>query len=488
MARNTGWLLGLLLAVMAVVGATAVSAQEAAENPLDSAIAAMRNIDRTKMTEAQMRNKAVELTAAWQKLSASGPVGVERLKAELKLIQDAQQKDDFFSLGACALIYSISGLKEAETIGSVWSKADLSQQYNYVFFTAFEAARTQNAQALPMLIACLGDNKGSFFRAEHSMTFAWPLTIETLWGAFGPEGLPALLNVLETSQHPVQLESAAFFLTKTQYLPALPQLRKLAGHENEGVRKLAIIALGRFGHPQDYDFLVVGLKSKDPATRSAHIRALSEFGDMRAVDLIIPLMESDDPGTRQAACTALQNLMNVDALEAFRKFATNAPTDDEKRAAARFVESGPKFFGLPDWAAYDAKSLQEKRALLADLQSTRERNYLLKDDDRKLTHEELLEAAREWQINNRITGGKFEWVYDRHLLSAATHADIELLLKVQAKVYLRLSDECISEIRTLDNLILRLGRSRYRSQVGVSEKVEPLQGDATTTKAHAPAR
>jgi hypothetical protein len=114
--------------------------------------------------------------------------------------------------------------------------------------------------------------------------------------------------------------------------------------------------------------------------------------------------------------------------------------------------------------------------LAASLRDRTEEKYHLKPNDRKFTHSDLLKAAAEWKTKGRITGGTYAWVEDRHILSAATAKDIPLLLDVAAVCYLCLSDECLYEVSTLQQLVQRLGRSRYRFKVGLCEKVEPLQG------------
>jgi hypothetical protein len=94
-----------------------------------------------------------------------------------------------------------------------------------------------------------------------------------------------------------------------------------------------------------------------------------------------------------------------------------------------------------------------------------------------------LEAAEGWKKNRCITLGTYAWVEDRHALAASTLADIDLWLEVKARVCLRLSDECLSEMETIDRIVLRLGRSRYRKVVGLCDKVEPLGAAAPAAKA-----
>ena len=71
-----------------------------------------------------------------------------------------------------------------------------------------------------------------------------------------------------------------------------------------------------------------------------------------------------------------------------------------------------------------------------------------------------------------VSFSKYGWVEERHILSAATASDIPLLLEVKAALCARLSEETLFEIRRLNRVIERLGRSRYRKVIGLTEKVE----------------
>jgi hypothetical protein len=96
-----------------------------------------------------------------------------------------------------------------------------------------------------------------------------------------------------------------------------------------------------------------------------------------------------------------------------------------------------------------------------------------------LTHKDLLKAAGEWKANQRITGGAYEWVEDRHVLAVCTPAEIPLLLDVMATCCLRLSDECLYEVQMLQEIVKRIGRGRYRAKVGISDVDDPSLGGTT---------
>ena len=48
--------------------------------------------------------------------------------------------------------------------------------------------------------------------------------------------------------------------------------------------------------------------------------------------------------------------------------------------------------------------------------------------------------------------------------------DIDLLLEAKASFYGRLSDECLYDVRRIDNVVKRLRRSRYRKESGITER------------------
>jgi hypothetical protein len=148
-----------------------------------------------------------------------------------------------------------------------------------------------------------------------------------------------------------------------------------------------------------------------------------------------------------------------------------------------------------DLQDYAKKSPEEKAEMIAAARKSADEWYQLRKDDRKLTHDQLIEAAQEWKRNGRIFGAKslvftelpkkdkkdntflvsvnkYDWVEERHILSAATASDIPLLLEVKAALCARLSEETLFEIRRLNKVIQRLGRSRYRKVIGLTEKVE----------------
>lgn len=468
------WFLAFIILVTCSLP-SAVAIEVRATDDLNKAVGAMRKINPTSLSEEQKQAKSQELDKAWKTLVDAGPKGVAALKEEIRKIDASKEKDNFFMLSAAAVLWQIGQVSEAKTIAMLWSSdVDLSANYNYVFFTAFEAARTQDLRVLPMLIAILRDQKGSVIIPQHSLTIEWPLSHVFIWGAFGSKSVPPLMGVLEESKDETSLASAICLLAMTQELKALDKIRGLA-HKGVGVvRAEAVKALGEFGHPQDFDFLLAGLKSKDPAEVWAFAYALYEYGDLRGVSDLIPLLSTGNEQLRNEVVACLTYLVTPEGIEALQRCAGTAGNKERSEACKEAVASVLKPVGLT-YQAYTSKTPLEKKELAATLRDRTEEKYRLKPNDRKLTHNDLLKAAAEWKAKGRITGGTYAWVEDRHVMSAATALDIPLILGVAAACYVRLSDECLYEVRTLQQLVQRLGRGRYRRKVGLCEKVEPLQ-------------
>ncbi len=471
---DSPWRLAITVVAAALVlgvGALRAAAQEVDAAALDKAVAALRNIDPAAMTDEQKKAKATAISEAWQVIINAGKAGADRLKAEIQALDQAKQTDAFFRLGAASLLWEIGSLDEASTIAAQWRVAPQTANYNYVFFVALEAAKTQDARALDMLKACLNEDQGSVFIPAHYLTIDWPLTLQCLWGTYGPKGIPVLLDVLKTSDKPVELKTAAILLTRAQAVEALPILRaKLLKHPDAEVRRVAVRCLGLFGHPDDFDVLAAGLKSEDPQDVWHHLFALYEYEDLRAVPLVAPCLESAAANVRSEAFAVLTHLKTPAALEAIRRYGDKAASDQEKQAAKEFIGEVLAGAGIT-WDQYEAKSAAEREAMMATARVRDDERYAAKADDRKLTREDLAKAAKGWKDAHRITGGEFEWVEDRHVMAAATPEDLDLLREVEGALYWRLSDECLYEVQIINNLIRRIGRTRYRAEPGIAEKV-----------------
>src|SRR5262249_20077059 len=176
-----------------------------------------------------------------------------------------------------------------------------------------------------------------------SMYTRWLGALEILWGAFGPQGAPDLIHVLETSTNPTELESAIFLLIWTQELKALPRVREIAARGPREARLEAIRYLGFYGHPQDYDFLVAGLRSADMEDVYHHVYALYEYEDLRAIPPLIPLLKIDNEFIRREVISTLIHLLTPASLDALRNFCEeagrNTRPDSQQRGECYVVDN-----------------------------------------------------------------------------------------------------------------------------------------------------
>jgi hypothetical protein len=322
-----------------------------------------------------------------------------------------------------------------------------------------------------MLRALLHEKRGEFFVTAHSMNLTWPMCQEFVWEIFGSSGLAALEEVLATSKNPAELETAMLLLTRAQHLTSLPNIRRLATHKDNAVRSMAIQCLGPFGHPDDFDLLASGLNAAKGGEKVAYLTAFSAYGDLRAAPLAVRYFDEPDTTVRQAVLSSLLSLPCPESLAAIQHRAELAANPEEKTACGQCAERLLKLVGIP-WEVYRTKSAAQKKALFEAACKKEQQRYVLSLADRRLNRAEFLKAVAEWQERHRITGGKYDWVEDRHVLAAATAVDLPLLIDVRARVCERVSDECLAEIATLNRIIERIGRSRYREEVGLTEKVE----------------
>lgn len=457
------------------------SAQTVTDRKLEDAVSTLRNSNLASLPEEQRAVKGEQLDEAWQFLRGSGNVGLERLKQEIQKIESKKEKDDFFMLSASALLWQIGKSAESKNIARIWNSTPLSAHYNYVFYTAMEAAQTQEATVLPMLKAVLKDDKGGVVFPMHAMSVGWPLSHEFVWGTYGPAGLLVLAEILETSKDEVEIRSAMVLVARAQYLPSLPRIRQLASSEKENVRRYAIQSLGIFGHPDDYDFLVSGLRSTDTKELWSYVFALYEFDDLRSVPLLIPVLEKNDDALSVETFVTLLHLLTPESLAAASRYADKGTNTEMKE----FFQRELSFIKHLLPADFEKRPASEQAKLVA---TVRNKGLEFSPDDPPFTNKQLLEAAKIWKEKGAVYESGYDPGHDsvrgmdttismrsntpRMLIFAAKPENIDLLLETKASFYKRLSDECLYEVRDFDKAIKYIARSRYRKGIGITERAE----------------
>jgi HEAT repeat protein len=117
---------------------------------------------------------------------------------------------------------------------------------------------------------------------------------------------------------------------------AVPELRRIAGHEDPGVRAVAVTVLGLVGDSGDEDVAVKAIGDPSPEVRAAAAKALGRIGAMEADAALESALDDPEHFVRAKAAEALGA---IDAIDALPRLLEIARTDRFKpaRAAARAI-------------------------------------------------------------------------------------------------------------------------------------------------------
>lgn len=455
----------LVLGISTSLRAQPTSSQPESKDSVSAAVQSLRNMEAKPVTDEERTKAAIHVDTAWKTIMRSGLAGRRALKAEMEKVIANRIDDSFFRLNSASLLWEMGGLTETNLIARILNDSPLHPHYHYAFRVAIGAAKTQDPRAIPILKAVLHDDKGTYFVQVHQMPLHWSENIEFIWGTFGSKGLAALHEVLKQSHDDVELKSAAVLLGQAQYMEALPDLRTLAHSGSGAARNYAIEWLGELGHPTDFEFLKDGLTSTDQGQLEAYIRGCMQFEDLRTVPALIPLLKAQSPSVRSLAIDALACLVTPESIHALHDHADSTQTPTEKSFCSRFVSG---VLGDTSWEVFSSLDPKEQAEFLRK-RDGREGGFRVQPGDRRITRHELLRALKEWKKKHRVTDKK---ITAGPMLAVLEPGDLPLLIDVRAAIYSRLSDECLYEVAFLNTIIRRLGRGRYRREVGICERVE----------------
>jgi len=397
---------------------------------------------------------------------SSGELGATRLDAELTIAADHSLEEELFRIYAADLLFDIRGAGHAPRIARIWKSIHNRSLLTSTFQTAFEAAQTRDNRVLPMLRLWFGAVDLKAFLPAHSLSIAWPQTAETLYLVCGPPCFVDLKSSLSQSTDHAELGSAAYVLSRTLEPEVLPRIRQLALSGSSHAKLQAIQALGWYGHPDDFELLRAGLKSQDEGTVYAHIFALIDFGDLRASEDITPYVDSPVAKIRKEAllsCTYLPTVRSTDILIKRVTEKSNdleAEFDEQLTALCNSLRMDRVTF-LRAWP-------REKERLISQILVDREKSFDLKAGEPAITREALLQWIQESSLGGHLSGG----LSTSQILSQARPEDIPLFVEVKSRLLTRLSDECLYEVQKVDLIVKRLGRARYRKEVGTTFKVQ----------------
>ncbi len=409
------------------LSAAALKRKEAIANAIDAF--------RTAVNGGAPEQEVPDRASARETLLEAGTDGALALKEALRALDAEEKEDDGFKMAASLLLWEIGGVEEAQAIGEIWDTIPLTIDFGDVFWSTLAAAKTSNPDALPMLEASLKSRNGAVFIPKASMRIAWPLTSEILWGTYGPDGHAVLGKILKTSQNTTAIAAAIRILSKAGHLEALPEMRHLAKTGLGRIKLEALMALGRYGHPDDFEILISELSSDRPDYITTAIDALKEYGDLRATEYLIPLTVSDQPVVRSSALSGMFYLLTPDALAAAHTCRKRDKDPNRKQQCRGFVDAALKELDLT-WPHYAAKKPEDKKTLVLQIHNKRQADY-------------------------------------QHQPGDDPPEGMDALLKARAALYARVSMKSFEDVDTFNERIKHLSRRRYRETPGICDGVIP---------------
>ena len=216
--------------------------------------------------------------------------------------------------------------------------------------TACKAGRQGDVEAIPSLIALLGDDtKTQPMRCWD--TGRWDPALQTFKHSSPGEGaalalasfgLPAfapLANQLNSSNPTVRRNAAWAIGELTNMLPgqrsgAVPQLISLLSDSDEWVRMAAARALGELRDERALAQLVATLSDNNWRVRQVVVWALSEMKDERAVTVLCTVLLADvRVEVRRGAAEALGEIRSAEALPSLKQALNDIETAVSAKAA-----------------------------------------------------------------------------------------------------------------------------------------------------------
>jgi HEAT repeat protein len=218
--------------------------------------------------------------------------------------------------------------------------------------SACDAGRKRDVEAIPSLVAMLGDDRQVEPIACYT-TGNWTPALDTFkrpspgeqaalaLASLGRNALSPLMNQLDNSNSVVRRNAAWAIGELTGMTPgaraaAVPQLIILLRDTDPWVRMAAARAIGEVRDRRASETLITTLSDADWRVRRLAVWALNEMKEQLAVAAICNLLLTDARSeVRAAAADALAEIRNKEALAALHK-ATN-DTDERVRTKALFA-------------------------------------------------------------------------------------------------------------------------------------------------------
>jgi hypothetical protein len=322
------------------------------------------------------------------------------------------------------------------------------------FRTAYEAALTRAPEALPTLTTFMRQAADRVLIPEHSLDIEWPVALDFVWGAYGPEGYPVLVEIAAESGDPVMVEAALAVLCTSEYPDALPVARRVAIEgETAGIRRAAVRLLGWHGRARDWERLLIGLLSDDVDDISASLWAIHKSGDYRAVSYAIPFCNHPDPWIRDEALSILALACTPESIGALHRVCEDRPDDTGLDEFAFYTDAVLWIAGL-DRATYCALAPADKEQAIARAKAIL---YGPRPGATSISRDEALAMVAQWTEEGCIDCDGLD-DGEHQIAAALVRDDIPRLQELRASIYRRLSNEALRDVATVERIMQKIVR------------------------------
>jgi len=327
------------------------------------------------------------------------------------------------------------------------------------FHTAYDAALSRDPKALPLLVAFLRERTEGTLTAgepieQQPMEMEWPVALDFVWGAYGPEGYPVLARIAAESGDPVMVESALSVLCTSEYPDALPVARRLAIEgKTAGIRRAAVRLLGWHGRARDWEYLLLGLMSGDLDDISASLWAIHKSGDPRTVSYTIPFCDHSDPWIRDEALAVLALACTPESIEAMYRVCDQRPEDPSLDEFAFYTDAVLWIAGL-DRATYCALAPADREQAIARAKAIL---YGPRPNTARVPRDEALALVAQWTEKGCIDCDGLEDA-EHQIAAALVRDDIPLLQELRASIYRGLSEQALRDVAKVESIMQNVVR------------------------------
>lgn len=378
--------------------------------------------------------------------------------------------EDAFRVWACGYLWIADPTKCFADVLRIWPSIEsFESEFALAFEVALGIAQNHPDQAIPVMRPLLINRTGEVLLHEYS-PFGYPRTHVMLWSQLGMEGCDALRKILGDDEDDGVRSTVIRLLGYTTDLAALPSIRAIAHSGSGDSRRHAITALGLYGHPDDFDFLVGLLEEQDVEIVKAAVIALFDYEDMRAVPKLLPLLDAQHAPLLGELFATLGHLATVEVLAKFAPMLRAAPAGLPE-AFQSHIMPGFRAIGVT-WKSYVAMKPEQQAETITMARAALQERFIRGPGERAMTRDEFASTMAQWTKTRSLSSPGTEWVTEKQIVEVCTIDDVPALIELRGACLATGDDTGFTNADRIDQMLRRIVRATYRTEVGVCARVE----------------